>query len=144
MNDVPLTADERAACAVCADWLATGAQWSQAAAVAVLAALAAALAGGRPGASPALLLALLGLAVAERVLALRVAFDARLFARLARGELPSLAALDAGLQQVLALPPHKAGRPLAPRLAGARRLYRAQVLACAALAVLDLLAWWPA
>ncbi len=143
MNATPLSTDERAACGVCAAWLATGVLCSQAAGLAVLAVLAAALAGGRLGASAPVLLVLLALGVAERVLALRVTLDARLFARLASGELATLAALDAGLQQVLQVPQAKAGRSLAARCAGAQRLYRGQMLCVLALITLNFVAWWP-
>jgi hypothetical protein len=137
-----LSAGERSACAVCADWLATGALWSHMALLAMLAVLLAAAAGTRLGSTPGVLAALLALGVIERCVALRVAFDARLFDRLARGDLQGLAALDAALQQVLSVPAAKAGRGLPPRIAGARRLYRAQVLATLLLAALNIVAWW--
>lgn len=145
MNGVdPLNAEERAACAVCADWLATGKVWSQAALLAVLAVLIAAATGSRLGGSPAVLMALLGLFVAERYLAVRVLLDARLFDRLARGDLAGLGSLDAGLRGVLALGPEKAGRSLPPRIAGARRLYSAHAVVTLLLVALSVVAWWRA
>lgn len=137
MTPSTLTPEERAACAVCADWLAT------APAVALVAWLgvAAALAGLSTGGAPHPILLLVPLAVVERVLAVRVAFDARLFARLADGTLPGLPALDHGLQQVLGMPAGKAGRPLAPRMAGARRLYRWQVGVTVGLVLLAIASW---
>lgn len=127
----PLGPTDRAASAVCADWLAT----SRVSAAAAAASAAAAFAGVATGGAPQPLLLLAALLLAERYLALRLAFDERLFARLAEGaSLADLAALDSGLQQVLALPAAKAGRPLPERIAGARRLHRrhmAVALACA-------------
>ena len=77
---------------------------------------------------------------------LRVALDARLFDRLAAADaagLPGLPLLDAALQQVLQVPPTKAGRPLAPRIAGALRLYRLHAAAAGLLVALAVLAWCP-
>jgi hypothetical protein len=132
---------DRADCAVCADWLATGAVWSQAALLAIVAALAAATIGARLGSAPGVLISLLAVGAIERYLALRVALDARLFDRLARGPLPDLAALDTALQRVLSVPTAKAGRDLSTRIAGARRLYRAQAAATLLLIVLAVVAW---
>ena len=137
MNTQPLTPAERAACAVCADWLATSPVLGLVAWFSVAAALAGLATGGAP--HPVLLL--VPLALAERFLAVRVALDARLFDRLATGSIASLDDLDAGLQQTLSVPAAKAGRPLAPRIAGARRLYRWQLLATVLIAVLAILAW---
>jgi len=137
MNTQHLTPAERAACAVCADWLAT----SPAVGLVAWFAVAAALAGLATGGAPHPVLLLVPLAIAERFLAVRVALDARLFDRLATGSLASLDDLDAGLRQTLSVPAAKAGRPLAPRLAGARRLYRWQSVATALIVVLAILAW---
>lgn len=137
MTSQPLTPAERAACAVCADWLAT----STAVGLVAWFAVAAALAGLATGGAPHPVLLLVPLAVLERVLAARVALDARLFDRLATGSLATLDDLDAGLRQTLAVPAAKAGRPLAPRLAGARRLYRWQTVATVLIVVLAILAW---
>ncbi|ARN22438.1 hypothetical protein [Piscinibacter gummiphilus] len=137
MSSQPLTPAERAACAVCADWLAT----STAVGIVAWFAVAAALAGLATGGAPHPVLLLVPLAVFERFLAVRVALDARLFDRLATGSLASLDDLDAGLRQTLSVPASKAGRPLAPRLAGARRLYRWQTVATALIVLLAILAW---
>jgi hypothetical protein len=133
----PLTPSDRAACAVCADWLGTAPALSLVAWLAV----AAALAGLATGGAPHPIVLLVPLAVAERYLAVRVALDARLFDRLAVGSLGTLDDLDAGLQQVLAVPAAKAGRPLAPRIAGARRLHRLHTVTVVLIALLAILAW---
>lgn len=133
----PLTPSDRAACAVCADWLGTAPALSLVAWLAV----AAALAGLATGGAPHPIVLLVPLAVAERYLAVRVALDARLFDRLAVGSLATLDDLDAGLQQVLAVPAAKAGRPLAPRIAGARRLHRLHTATVVLIALLAILAW---
>lgn len=137
-----LSTGERASCAVCADWLATGALWSHAALLAMLAVLLAAATGTRLGSTPGVLIALLSLGMIERYLALRVALDSRLFGRLAQGYLPGLPALDTALQRVLSVSAAKAGRGLPARIAGARRLYRAQVIATLLLTALNIVAWW--
>ena len=137
MTDQPLAPADRAACAVCADWLATAPVLSLVAWLGVAAALAGLATGGAP--HPVLLL--VPLAIAERYLAVRVALDARLFHRLADGSLHTLAHLDAGLQQVLGVPPAKAGRPLHARIAGARQLYRWHAAAAALLVVLAVFTW---
>ena len=134
---VPLCPAERAACAVCADWLATSTTVGLVAWFAVAAALAGLATGGAP--HPVLLL--VPLAFVERYLAVRVALDARLFDRLATGTLASLGDLDAGLRQTLSVPAAKAGRPLDARIAGARRLYRWQTVATVLIVVLAILAW---
>ena len=131
---------ERAACAVCADLLATGTLTSGVVTVAVLAGLVGvALRDG----SAFILLALAAALLIERWLALRVALDARLFARLADGSLADLQLLDGALQQVLALPADRAGRELARRIAGAQRLFRAQLAATLLLLFVAGLACWP-
>ena len=125
-----LDADQRGACAVVADLLAGGRLWSlpSLAGIAVAGWTVPQLQAWPLPLRAATLLALGLLLAAERYLAVRVALDARLFDRLARGAAPggldSLAALDRALVHQLGMPPAKAGRPLAPRLAGARRLYR--------------------
>jgi hypothetical protein len=126
MNDKPLTEEERAACAVCADLLAGSRLLTAPSAIVVAFGLFTASAHAMQNAALALLafVAMLLLAWAsERYLARRVDLDARLFDRLACGEL-TLDALDAGLQQVLRVDPEKAGRAVALRIAGAQRLHR--------------------
>lgn len=137
-----LSAAERAACAVCADWLATGALWSHAALLAMLSVLLAAATGTGLGSMSGVLIVLLVLGAIERCVALRVALDARLFDRLARGDVRGLPALDAALQQVLSVAAATPRRGVPARIAGAQRLYRAQVLATLLLAALNILVWW--
>lgn len=80
----------------------------------------------------ALLVPSLLLGIAQVYVALRVAFDASLFAALAKGDaVPGLAEMDAALLALKLLPPEKAGRPALPRIAGARRLLRLQALVLA-------------
>ncbi|MFO1147425.1 MAG: hypothetical protein U1E62_03530 [Alsobacter sp.] len=93
---------------------------------------------------PVLLFVALGLTQAW--LALRVGFDAALFEAVSRPGWESCSALDAALMEQGLLPPAKAGRPLAPRIAGARRLliWQAVLLVlqvALALAVSLLLVW---
>ena len=137
MSQDPLTVSDRAACAVCADWLGT------APAVSLIAwlAVAAALAGLATGGAPHPIVLLVPLAIAERYLAVRLALDARLFARLADGTLSTVGDLDSGLQQVFRLPAGKTGRPLAPRIAGARRLYRWHTITVVLIVLLAIFAW---
>jgi len=76
----------------------------------------------------AILIALAGLA--EAYFAIRVAFDAALFHRVANGpEAPDFAEIDQALTHLRLLPATKLARPVDRRIAGARRLLRFQVLA---------------
>ena len=68
--------------------------------------------------------------LAETYLAIRVGFDALLFHRVAHTG--DLVPLDAALGQLRLLPAEKSGRAVEMRIAGARRLFRFQVLALAA------------
>lgn len=69
----------------------------------------------------------------EIYLAVRVGFDAVLFQRLgASPDLLSVDGMDAALTELELLPEAKRGRPIAARIAGARRLFRWQW--CAVLA----------
>lgn len=90
------------------------------------------------GMTPLLIVVAIGLL--EAFLGARVAFDAGLFRALATGQvLPDLAALDRALLALRLMPAAKAGRPVAARVAGARRLMRWQAMALAAqVAVLGL------
>ena len=97
----PLSREDRHACAVCADWLATGTVWSGLAMASltgffVVGGLASSFDGLK--CMPCILIAMAALALVEGVLAVRVAFDARLFKRLAQHDGLSLAELDQGLQ----------------------------------------------
>jgi len=138
MSQELLTSPDRAACAVCADWLGTAPAVSLVAGFAV----AAALAGLANGGAPHPILLLVPLTIAERYLAVRLALDARLFGRLADGTLGTLDDLDAGLRQVLAVPARKAGRPLAQRIMGARRLHQWHTATVALMVLMAILAWY--
>lgn len=105
-------------------------------AVALVAALRAPLQGGL---GAGLVWAVLALAVVERVLALRVNLDARLFESLANGDLPSLRRLDETLVDIGLVAPIEASAPtrdLPSRLAGTRRLTAMHAVSVAALALL--------
>ncbi|HEY8873166.1 MAG TPA: hypothetical protein VIM52_09065 [Stellaceae bacterium] len=86
-----------------------------------------------PGRPPLLLPAVLGpvalLGLGEAYLAMRVGFDAALFRRLAApAEALDLGRLDEALLRLGLIPPAKTGRPIAERIAGARRLLQWQGL----------------
>jgi hypothetical protein len=86
-----------------------------------------------PGRPPLLLPAVLGpvalLGLGEAYLAMRVGFDAALFRRLAApAEAFDLGRLDEALLRLGLIPPGKTGRPIAARIAGARRLLHWQGL----------------
>ncbi|MCW7537531.1 hypothetical protein OOT46_06655 [Aquabacterium sp. A7-Y] len=136
-NLAELAPQQRHDCAVLADLLASAGRWD-------IVVLGSVLLGGwalAQGPMPGALFAGLGLLLAERYLAVRLSLDQRLFERLALGSLPGLAALDGSLTRLFALPEAKAGRLLAARFAGTRRLWRlhlASVLALAALAAVAL------
>jgi hypothetical protein len=90
---------------------------------------------------PALVLALaisVAAGLTETYLALRVAFDSALFRLLAENAL-DVTALDAAMTTLGLLPAATAGRPLGPRVTGARRLLVAQVAAAAVQLLLVLL-----
>lgn len=79
----------------------------------------------RPGAGTVAAWAVLALLPAERLLALRVGFDAGLFADLARaphGTQQALGALDGALHTLRLRGPAATVRPLADRVRGAQRL----------------------
>lgn len=70
--------------------------------------------------------------LAELFLALRVAFDAQLFRRLAQDAADDrldVGACDAALQALRLMPAGKAGRPVAKRMIGAKRLLMWQIAA---------------
>jgi len=79
----------------------------------------------------AILVALAGLA--EAYFATRVGFDAAVFHQLASApDAPDFAATDAALTWLGLLPAAKLGRPAEARVAGAKRLFRFQILALTA------------
>ena len=83
----------------------------------------------------AICLGLVLVGLVQKYLALRVAFDATLFAGL---ETLGLDELDAALLGLGLLPPQRAGRPLAERSRGALRLLKRQALCVAAQGLLAL------
>lgn len=137
MDREPL--DERTLCATTGHLLSATARCAGGlgAACALLAALLLALQGTTG------LVALLALALVpvERVLALRLHFDAGLFRDLARdphGGRPVLASLDQALQRLRLRKPSALPRPLGDRIEGSRRLvaWHVAVAAAQCLAVL--------
>ncbi len=86
-------------------------------------------------------LLVLALTPLERYLALRLRFDAELFADLASGQIADLAALDAGLATLGVRKTPQPPRTLDDRLRGSRRLWRFHaavailIAACTAIAV---------
>ena len=141
MNTLPVNEGDRALCLALSNFLHAMAR------LAMLGLLLTGLAlvAGAQGAHALVWLAL-ALGVAERVLALRLAFDARLFAALANGGLPSLNLLDQalaglGLRAAGAVP-----RGLTERVWGTRLLVMQHVAVVAAQAVLVgllLMRGWP-
>ena len=88
------------------------------------------------------LLAVLLLALFERLCAVRIAFDARLFAALAHGQLPSLGALDQSLAGLGLRKNAAPGRDLGSRLSGTRRLVLMHLLVvCTQAAFCGLILW---
>ena len=95
---------------------------------------------GAPRAVAWLLVAAVLAGLAELWFAARVALDAALFADQARaGDPADWHALDTGLIRLGLMPAAKAGRPAAPRIAGALRLAKVQA-ACLAAQILLVLA----
>ncbi len=82
----------------------------------------------------------LALTPIERYYALRLRFDRGLFADLAGGRLPNLAALDAALTGLGLRRAAASARPLADRIRGTLRLWRAHAVVVAAQVLLCLLA----
>lgn len=79
--------------------------------------------------------------LAETWMALRVGFDARCFRRLAEAAGgPDLAGFNSALRRLGLMPEGKAGRGMALRIAGARRLLTIQGLALVVQVVIALLA----
>lgn len=134
MTATPLSADERARCATMARWLAAS---SVLGALALCCALVAALGflaqAWRDEAMGFALLALASVPV-ERYLALRIRFDAGLFADLASGRIADLAGIDAGLAILGVGGAGTPSRTLDQRLSGSRRLWRRHAVATLLLA----------
>jgi hypothetical protein len=136
-----LHAEDRARCATMSRWLATA---SVLGALALCCALVIALGymahAWRDEAMGFALLVLV-LTPLERYFALRLRFDAGLFADLASGQICDLAALDAGLATLGVRKAPQSPRTLDDRLRGSRRLWRFHaavaivMAACTAIAV---------
>lgn len=118
-------------------------RWPGAAATGVallaIAGAALSLATGRPAAAVANLLSLAA-GVAAIWLTIRVSFDAELFAALASDM--DLAAFDRAMLELGLMPGDRAGRVLEPRIAGAMRLMKLQVLTLAIEVAMILVAGW--
>jgi hypothetical protein len=115
-------AAERAMLGIAAELMAQGRALHLLSALATAVALGLAALGPAsptPAAQAALAISLLA-GAAETVLAVRTGFDAGLFGRLAAGL--DLADLDAGMRALGLMPARKTGRPVAARIAGAKRL----------------------
>lgn len=124
----PLDADDRARCAAMARWLeASSTLGALALCCAVVAALGTLAHAWRDAALGFALIAL-ALTPVERYLALRIRFDAGLFADLASGRIDDLAALDTGLAALGIVKDPQSSRTLDDRLHGSRRLWRRHAL----------------
>ncbi len=128
MTTPTLDAADRARCAAMARWLeASSTLGALALCCAVVAALGTLAHAWRDAALGFALLALASTPV-ERYLALRIRFDAGLFADLASARIDSLAALDAGLAALGVGKHPQHTRTLDDRLQGSRRLWRSHAL----------------
>ena len=119
-----LDTQDRARCATMSRWLGAS---SVLGALALCCATAIAIGyvvGAWRDATMGLALLVLGSTPVERYLALRLRFDAGLFADLADGRIADLAALDAGLAALGVRKTPLRPRTLDDRLAGSRRLWR--------------------
>jgi hypothetical protein len=126
---------DRARCATMARWLgassALGAMALGCAAVLIFGCMLQTWRGD----AVAVVLLVLVLSPVERYLALRLRFDAGLFADLADGRIADLAALDAGLVTLGVRNAPQRPRTLDDRLAGSRRLWRFHAGVAALMAV---------
>lgn len=124
----PLDAGDHARCAAMARWLeASSTLGALALCCAVVAALGT-LAHAWRDAALGFAVVALALTPVERYLALRIRFDAGLFADLASGRIDDLAALDAGLSALGIGKDKPSQRTLDDRLQGSRRLWRRHAL----------------
>jgi len=125
--------DQRRMLAIAADLLAQGDRLDRLSRLLTLGGLAGSAGIFVLGAWPGLLCGAVALAgLAELYLALRVAFDAALFRRLAtETDGPDWPAFDTAMIRLGLLPAAKAGRPAEARIAGALRLMRGQAVALA-------------
>lgn len=138
----PLDTGARARCAATADWLRAALALEWLALLIAVAALWLLLSGTAGGALRWAAWAALALALPERVLALRLRFDRRLFAGLADGRIASLGALDAALSAWRRATPGPP-RTLDARIAGTLGLWRRHAAVVAVQALLCLIALAP-
>ncbi|MFZ2754255.1 MAG: hypothetical protein WAZ48_12505 [Lysobacteraceae bacterium] len=130
-----LDTQDRARCTVMARWLgASSALGTMALGAALVIAFGCVAQAWRDDAI-AIVLLVLALTPVERYLALRLRFDAELFADLAGGRIADLAALDAGLAMLGVRKPPQHPRTLDDRLAGSRRLWRFHAVVATLMAV---------
>ena len=128
MTTSTLDAADRARCAAMARWLeASSTLGALALCCMVVAALGALAHAWRDAALGFALLALASTPV-ERYFALRIRFDAGLFADLASARIDNLAALDAALTALGVRKDPQSPRTLDDRLEGGRRLWRSHAL----------------
>lgn len=124
----PLDADDRARCAAMARWLEASSTLGALALCCTLMAALGTLAHAWRDAALGFALLALALTAFERYLALRLRFDAGLFADLASARIDDLTALDAGLAALGIGKSPQSQRTLDDRLEGARRLWRRHAL----------------
>ena len=123
-----LHAEDRARCATMARWLEAASTLGALALCCALVAALGTLAHAWRDAALGFALFALALTPFERYLALRVRFDAGLFADLASGRIADLGALDAGLAGIGVGKGPQSLRTLDDRLHGSRRLWRRHAL----------------
>jgi hypothetical protein len=130
-----LNAQDRARCAVMARWVGASSTLGTMALGAALVIAFGWVVQAWRGDAIVIVLLVLALMPLERYLALRLRFDAGLFADLADGRIADFTALDAGLTMlgVRKMPPRP--RSLDDRLAGSRRLWRFHAVVATLMAV---------
>lgn len=128
-------ADERITCTAVAAWLHAQRVVGHLALVLTVAAVLVLLAGRGSFMTVLLAAGVLVLSLAERYLALRLAFDRDLFAAWGRGALDG-AGIDAALVRLHLAAPLATTRPLDARIAGALRLQRRHLIVVIAQAAL--------
>lgn len=124
----PLDAGDRARCAAMARWLEASSKLGALALCCALVAALGTLAHAWRDAALGFALVALALTPVERYLALRIRFDAGLFADLASARIDNLAALDAALTALGVRKDSQSPRTLDDRLEGSRRLWRSHAL----------------
>ncbi len=135
-----LDAADRARCATMSRWLDASSVLGTLALGCVAATAIGYLVGAWRGDMIGFALLVLTLTPLERYLALRLRFDAGLFAELADGRIADLAALDAGLAMLGVRNAARSSRTLDDRLRGARRLWRFHAIVCTMMAAVTAVA----